>query len=347
MGAIGWEVTARDVITTLSFYEGVDVTFNINSPGGSLIDGLAIYDYMVDRGVKATSRIYGNCGSAATVIACASRKVYIGQYSSYFIHNAYIDGGTTAEQDDSLKRYNAKLVEMYAKRTGMGKKKVREMMDRGDKGYYLMAEEAVELGFADGLLEEAKVAALHEQFRGQAAPTNPNSMNAETEKPEVEETPAPEAATQEAPANDTTPEVVTEEVEIELSLGDRIRGKAKVNVDAELKAQLETAIEERKTYEVQAKELSDELERSREAFAEVSAEAQAKTDQLAEAQAKVEELEAKLANPLAEATGADAPAPDAQNPGAAEPVKKAPMRGVSADAIDNIQRKLADRKGGK
>lgn len=315
MDEIGWAVRGSEIIQALEWAGDREVVLNIYSPGGAALDAVAVYDFIRDKGLKVEARIYGLCGSAATLIACAARKVYIGANSFYFIHHAYISGAIHSDGEKyTLDQLNKRLEDIYVSRTGLGKRKVRELLDKGDEGYFLTADEAVELGFVDGLLEEAKMAAHFTQFRGQAAPTNPNSMNAETEKPEVIDTPAPEAATQEAPANDTTPDVTMEEVEVPVNLSDLFKGKIKVNVSAELKAQLADAIEERQAFKAQAEELSAEVDRLKEGVADAQAEAQAKTDQLAEAQAKVEELEAKLANPLAEATGADAPAPDAQVP---------------------------------
>ena len=349
MGEIGWEVRAADIIGALDWAGDRKVVLNIYSPGGAALDAVAVYDYIRDKGLNVEARIYGLCGSAATVIACAAAKTYIGASSFYFIHRAYISGSDHSDGERyTLDQLNKRLEDIYVSRSGLGKRRVRELLDKGDDHYFLTAAEAVELGFADGTLDEAKMAAHFEKFRGQAAPTNPNDgMSQEQEKPEVVDTPAPEAAVNEAPENDTAPEVVTEEVEVQLSIGERISGKARVNVSAEMKAQLEAAIEERKTFQAQAEELSAELDRSKEAFAEVSAEAQAKTDQLAEALAKVEELEAKLKAPLAAPTAsADVDAPDVQDPTKSNETKPTPARGTAPDVNQRIAEKLKERRKG-
>ena len=70
----GTGMTPKIVSSVLRQAGGKDLTVNINSPGGSFFDGLAIYTLLKDYSGKVNVRVIGMAASAASVIALAGRK---------------------------------------------------------------------------------------------------------------------------------------------------------------------------------------------------------------------------------------------------------------------------------
>ena len=339
MGEIGYDVSAKDIISVLEWADKAPITLTINSPGGAALEALAVYDYIRDKGSNITARIYGICGSAATIIAAAAKASYIGENSFYFVHRAYVPGGANDEGTVyTLDQLNKRLEEIYVTRTNMGKKAVRTLLDKGDNGYFLTASEAIEHGFVDGLLSEAKIAAMIETMRPQGAQTQ--VMNIEEIKQGTPEVPEvvpeqPVEAVQEA-----TEETV--EVDVPVNFIDAFKGHVRVKVAAEYKAQLDTAIAERQEAETKLSEAVAEVE-TLQAKVEQASEAVAEVDAL---KAKVIELEAKVKAPLASATEPEAPA-EAQEPGEVIAPQVQRTGAVAPNAMDNINQKLAQKRQAK
>ena len=102
--------------------KNTSVLLRINSPGGSVIDGLAIYDAISRLPQKVTSRIEGIAASMASVIALAADEVVMSENSLYMIHNVW--GGEVGESDDLRKaadlmdKMGERLVNIYVSKSG-------------------------------------------------------------------------------------------------------------------------------------------------------------------------------------------------------------------------------------
>jgi ATP-dependent protease ClpP protease subunit len=149
-------ISARQFLNELKPYAGKPVRLHINSPGGSLIDAFAIYDFVKLQGYHLSAYISGIAASAATVVAAAAKESFIGEHSYFFIHNPYYAGGKSGVQTDLDKMKND-LLDIYHRKTGLDKKRISAMMDAET---LLNAEEALEMGFVDGIVRELQVAAL-------------------------------------------------------------------------------------------------------------------------------------------------------------------------------------------
>lgn len=147
-GEIGLEVKAEDVTKELSKQKNKRILLNVFSRGGYVFDAFAIYDYIFANNINCDIAIHGISGSAATIISCAGKKVYIGANSFYFIHNPH--GGSK----DILDKAKEKIIEIYEQRTGLSQKRIIELMDAGDKGAVLTPEQAVDYGFVDEIIIE-------------------------------------------------------------------------------------------------------------------------------------------------------------------------------------------------
>ena len=136
------------------------VLLRINSPGGSVVDGLAIYDAVNRMPQKVTSRIEGIAASMGSVIALAADEVVMSENSLYMIHNVW--GGEVGESDDLRKaadlmdKMGERLVNIYVSKTGKDESEIRNWMDAET---WFDSSEALENGFIDSIEEPIKIAA--------------------------------------------------------------------------------------------------------------------------------------------------------------------------------------------
>ena len=147
-----------DEIKTIS--DDKSVLLRINSPGGSVVDGLAIYDAVNRLPQKVTSRIEGIAASMASVIALAADEVVMSENSLYMIHNVW--GGEVGDADDLRKaadlmdKMGERLVNIYVSKTGKSEEQIRAWMDEET---WFNSSEAVEAGFVNFVEEPVKIAA--------------------------------------------------------------------------------------------------------------------------------------------------------------------------------------------
>lgn len=133
--------------------DGRDVQLNINSPGGDVYTGLAIYNLLKDYQGQVTARVMGIAASAASFIAMAADKVEIGKAAVMMIHNTQtIAAGDRHELQavaDWMAPFDSMLAEIYADKSGKDPKAIGKMLDAST---WLYGQQAVDAGLADGLL---------------------------------------------------------------------------------------------------------------------------------------------------------------------------------------------------
>ena len=134
-----------------------DIVVWINSPGGDCVAASQIYTMLMDYPHEVTVKIDGIAASAASVVAMAGTKVLMAPTSLMMIHNpASVAIGDTEEMQKAiamLDEVKESIINAYEIKTGQSRTKISHMMD-GET--YMNAKKAVELGFADGILEDAK-----------------------------------------------------------------------------------------------------------------------------------------------------------------------------------------------
>lgn len=157
----GWDgsgVTAKRISAALRSIGPKDVTVNINSPGGDFFEGVAIYNLLREHPAKVTVRVMGLAASAASVIAMAGDEILMGDGSFIMIHNAWaVAIGNRHDMlaaSEQLEPFDAAMADVYAARTGMSAKDTAVMMD---KETWIGARQAVEDGFATGMIEDGLI----------------------------------------------------------------------------------------------------------------------------------------------------------------------------------------------
>lgn len=150
-------VTVQTVRGLLAGRESEDVTVWINSPGGDVIEGSAIYTALKEHKGKVTVKIDGIAASAASVIAMGGDEVLMSPSSYLMIHRAStIAWGNVDEMDEASRQLQAVdegLIDVYQARTHLSRNKIREMLEQET---FLNSSAAVKLGFADGVLYSDK-----------------------------------------------------------------------------------------------------------------------------------------------------------------------------------------------
>lgn len=154
----GEGVTAKRISAALRSIGARDVTVNVNSPGGDFFQGVAIYNLLREHKAKVTVKVMGIAASAASIIAMAGDEVLMGDGAFLMIHNAWAmaignrhDMMAASEQ---LAPFDAAMAQVYAARSGQSVVDAAAMMD---KETWLGAAQAVEDGFATGLITREQI----------------------------------------------------------------------------------------------------------------------------------------------------------------------------------------------
>ena len=132
----------------------------INSPGGNVWDGLAIYNMLRGRQAPVTTRVVGIAASIASVIALAGDSIEMAEASLFMIHDP--SGMVAGTSDDMRKMANALdqhaeiLAGIYTKRTGKTSAQIRAAMTAET---WFTAQEAIQFGLADKTTEQLAMAA--------------------------------------------------------------------------------------------------------------------------------------------------------------------------------------------
>lgn len=146
-------VTAKRIAAALRSIGGADVTVNINSPGGDMFEGLAIYNLLREYKGAVTVKVLGLAASAASVIAMAGDEVQVARAGFLMIHNAWVlavgNRNDLREVADTLEPFDRAMADIYSARTGEDHAAMQKLMDSET---WLGGSEAIEKGFADALL---------------------------------------------------------------------------------------------------------------------------------------------------------------------------------------------------
>lgn len=159
---LGGEITsdvANILVCQLLYLEMIDssapITMYINSPGGSVYDGLAIYDTMQYVSCPITTICTGMAASMASILLCAGAKGnrYALPHSRVMIHQPM--GGVSGQASDieitakEILKLKDELFQIIADHSG---KTLEEVRQDGDRDHWLTAQEALEYGMIDEIV---------------------------------------------------------------------------------------------------------------------------------------------------------------------------------------------------
>lgn len=154
----GEGVTAKRIAASLRGMGKGPVTVNINSPGGDMFEGLAIYNLLREHDGEVTVKVLGLAASAASVIAMAGDTVQIARAGFLMIHNAWVvaagNRNDLREYAETLEPFDRAMADIYAARTGQDQKAMAKLMDAET---WIAGSDAIDGGFADELLPSDQV----------------------------------------------------------------------------------------------------------------------------------------------------------------------------------------------
>lgn len=154
----GEGVTAKRIAGALRSLGKGPVTVNINSPGGDMFEGLAIYNLLREHPGDVTVKVLGLAASAASIIAMAGDTIQIARAGFLMVHNCWVlaigNRHDMRDMADTLEPFDRAMADIYAARTGGDLKAMGKLMDAES---WIGGSDAIEKGFADELLPSDQV----------------------------------------------------------------------------------------------------------------------------------------------------------------------------------------------
>ena len=148
-------ITAKSFADTLQAVGPGPLNVEINSPGGNVWDGLAIYNMLRGRQAPVTTKVVGVAASIASIIALAGDTVEIADAALMMIHDpSGLTAGTSDDMRkmaDALDQHAAILSGVYEKKTGKTASAIRAAMKAET---WFTSTEAITFGLADKISEE-------------------------------------------------------------------------------------------------------------------------------------------------------------------------------------------------
>src|SRR3712207_2324165 len=157
------DVSAQEIAEDLELYlnDVTEITLRINSPGGYIAAGTALYAALKQHKAKKIVMIDGICASVATIVAMAGDVIKMNPLGAFVIHNPWImntsgDADSLRKRAEELDKEKSKIVNAYKERTGLSEEEIIELMNQETS---MTAEEALEKKFIDEI-EEFKINSL-------------------------------------------------------------------------------------------------------------------------------------------------------------------------------------------
>ena len=156
----GGGVTAKNFQKELSEIKASQIDLHINSPGGEVFDGIAIYNLLKQHPAKVTTYIDGLAASIASVIALAGSPIIMAENALYMVHNpSGMAIGTANDMRslaDVLDKVASTMIGTYTAKTGKTEADIKSLLDAET---WMTADEAKEAGFIDEIGAEMDLAA--------------------------------------------------------------------------------------------------------------------------------------------------------------------------------------------
>ena len=155
---IGWPYNdAGDLVRYVNSLGDKDILVRLNTPGGDVFDGMAIFNSLANHKGKVTIRIEALAASMGSVLAMAGKEIQAYANTMMMIHDpwTYMAGNQyeLREMADLLEKISGNMLDVYTGRSKVGKREMKEIM-KAETWY--TAKEAKEKGFINTILETGK-----------------------------------------------------------------------------------------------------------------------------------------------------------------------------------------------
>jgi len=153
----GGGITSKAVKSALDSQKNAKkIRVLINSPGGDVAEGMAIYNLLRSHGAEVTTEVIGIAASAASWIVQAGSKRIVHQPGMMMIHGAWaVTRGTAEDHQKSavlLEKMNGEQIDLFSSRTGMDKAELAKMIAAET---WMGSQDCCDKGFADSLAEDS------------------------------------------------------------------------------------------------------------------------------------------------------------------------------------------------
>ena len=199
------------------------ITVGINSYGGDISEGLAIYNALKRHRAKVTTRCDGFACSIASVVFMAGDERVMADPSMLMIHNGWTSAVGNAKElrkaADDIEKMTEASVQIYLQSVGIEEDELRRLMDEET---WIAADEAVDMGFATAIEESRESDKPSQSVRKKVMQMlrNPYRQLEDEEEPDTDEvteegTDTSDGTTEDAPAPEDTEEPTDTETEPE------------------------------------------------------------------------------------------------------------------------------------
>jgi ATP-dependent Clp endopeptidase proteolytic subunit ClpP len=152
---IGWPYNdAFDLVRALGSIKAKNITVRINSPGGDVFDGVAIFNALKDHDARVTTKIEGLAASMASVVALAGDEVQAHKNAMYMIHDPWVLAAGNQydlrEIADILQKIGGNMLDIYYDKSNIGKRELKAMMKEET---WFTAQEAKDRGLIDTVVD--------------------------------------------------------------------------------------------------------------------------------------------------------------------------------------------------
>ncbi|WP_335674079.1 ClpP-like prohead protease/major capsid protein fusion protein [Providencia stuartii] len=220
----GWGISARRFTEDLISLGNINhINLHIHSPGGEVFEGIAIYNQLKNHNATITVYIDGLAASMASVIAMVGTEIIMPTNAMMMIHKpwgvSWGDANDMRDYADLLDKVENVLIPAYMEKTGKTKEEIEAML--GEETW-LTAEECVEHGFANTVIEPVKAMASLSSKRIEEFKSMPNPLKNSLTEPKNTIAPVNDPAPQ--PQNSTnTPQPNTADIQAQARQAEQAR----------------------------------------------------------------------------------------------------------------------------
>lgn len=157
-------VSADNFVKDINQVKSKTINLHINSPGGSVFDGIAIYNALKQHTSEIVTYIEGLAASSASIVALAGDKIYMAENAFYMIHEPWVlavgDSTELRKTAELLDKIRSVMVTTYANKTQKDKEEIENWIKAET---WFTAQEAKDAGFIDEITEQVDLKA-HEDI---------------------------------------------------------------------------------------------------------------------------------------------------------------------------------------
>jgi len=152
-----WGINAEQFVKDMNAIASPTINLHVNSPGGSVFDGTAIFNAIKQHKSKFVAHVDGLAASIASVIIMAADEIRMGEGAFLMIHNPYSlvigDAEDMRKEADLLDKVTGTIAQTYANKTGKDLEEIKDMMSSES---WFTAQEALDAGLVDTIEKDEK-----------------------------------------------------------------------------------------------------------------------------------------------------------------------------------------------